>query len=182
MFNHQPCLQSSRLELRPLTAGDWTALYAVAADPLIWKVHPQHDRYQETAFRIFFDEGLASGGALVAVDRASGALIGSSRYSEQYTQPGEIEIGWTFLARSHWGGTYNRQMKQLMLAHAFHDFETVIFRIGEHNSRSRRAVEKLGAVLTDRLQKTLVGEVLMTNVCYALNRQSEAALTLCAGD
>jgi len=41
----------------------------------------------------------------------------------------EIEIGWTFLARSHWGGLYIREMKRLMLRHAFQFVDRVIFLI-----------------------------------------------------
>ena len=33
-----------------------------------------------------------------------------------------------------------------MLEHAFQSVETVVFLIGERNLRSRRAVEKLGAI------------------------------------
>ena len=58
----------------------------------------------------------------------------------------EIEIGWTFLARSHWGGRYNSEMKQLMLRHAARFVDKVLFVIGSHNRRSQRAVEKLGGV------------------------------------
>jgi len=58
----------------------------------------------------------------------------------------EVEIGWTFLARSHWGGTYNRELKALMLGHAFRFVRTVVFLVHPCNVRSQRAVEKLGAV------------------------------------
>jgi N-acetyltransferase len=58
----------------------------------------------------------------------------------------QVEIGWTFLARSHWGGVYNGEMKRLMLEHAFKFVHNVIFVIGTHNFRSQKAVEKLGAV------------------------------------
>ncbi|MBT8099655.1 MAG: GNAT family N-acetyltransferase, partial [Gammaproteobacteria bacterium] len=61
----------------------------------------------------------------------------------------EIEIGWTFLARKYWGGNYNAEIKALMLQHAFRFVDTVVFWIGEENIRSRRAVEKIGAVLRD---------------------------------
>lgn len=81
------------------------------------------------------------------VDEASGAVIGWSRYSGEFVDPGEIEIGWTFLGRAWWGGAYNGEMKQLMLAHAFRFVDRVILRIGESNARSRRAAEKIGAKL-----------------------------------
>ena len=62
---------------------------------------------------------MESGGALLAIDRKDGRVIGSSRFHGYDEEKSEIEIGWTFLARSHWGGMYNREMKRLMLDHAF---------------------------------------------------------------
>ncbi len=61
----------------------------------------------------------------------------------------EIEIGWTFLGRRYWGGTYNGEIKQLMLMHAFTFAETVVFWVGVRNYRSRRAMEKIGGVLRE---------------------------------
>ncbi len=146
-FDLQPTLKGALLELRPLRAGDFDALYAVASDPLIWELHPASDRYKEEVFRAFFREGLESGGALIATDAATAQVIGSSRFHGYDSNLSEIEIGWTFLARSHWGGAYNGEMKRLMLEHAFQFVESVIFVIGPQNFRSRRAVEKIGGVL-----------------------------------
>jgi RimJ/RimL family protein N-acetyltransferase len=145
-FDLQPYLKGDLLELRPLGAADLHDLYAAAADPLIWEQHPNHDRYQEEAFKVFFREALESRGALIAIDRKDGRVIGSSRFHGYNEARREIEIGWTFLARSHWGGTYNREMKQLMLRHAFRFVTSVIFLVGPQNIRSQRAVEKIGGV------------------------------------
>ena len=145
-FDLQPILKGELLELRPLRAEDFLDLYAVAADPLIWQQHPVKDRYKEEVFKLFFREALESGGALVAIDSKDGQVIGSSRFHGYDEEKSEIEIGWTFLARSHWGGIYNREMKQLMLRHAFRFVESVIFLVGTENLRSQRAVEKIGGV------------------------------------
>jgi RimJ/RimL family protein N-acetyltransferase len=106
-FELQPHLVGDLLELRPLRPEDWEGLFAVASDPMIWEQHPAHDRYREEVFREFFREALASGGAFVAVDRTTQEIIGSSRYFGYDAEKREIEIGWTFLARSHWGGNYD---------------------------------------------------------------------------
>ena len=148
----QPTLTGELLVLRPLRAEDFADLHAVARDPLIWEQHPARDRYREPVFRAFFHDALASGGALVAIDRRQGGVIGSSRFHGYDAERQELEIGWTFLARSHWGGPYNREMKHLMLRHAFRFVERVLFVIGPQNVRSRRAVEKLGAVLAGSRQ------------------------------
>ncbi len=145
-FDLQPILKGELLALRPLRPEDFHELYAVASDPLIWEQHPANDRYQEEVFKGFFREALESGGALIASDCKDGRVIGSSRFHGYDQAKSEIEIGWTFLARSHWGGIYNREMKQLMLRHAFKFVNSVIFLVGPQNLRSQRALEKTGAV------------------------------------
>lgn len=144
-FDLQPVLTGSLLELRPLNAEDRDALFAVASDPLIWEQHPAKERSTEEGFRTFFRESLESGGALAAVDVTDGRIIGSSRYHGDPGK-GEIEIGWTFLARSHWGGRYNGEMKRLMLDHAFRFVDRVVLLVAPENMRSQRAAEKIGGV------------------------------------
>ena len=143
----QPTLRSSLLELRPLRADDWAALFAVASDPLIWAQHPASDRYNEDVFREFFRVALETSSAFVAIDLASGRVIGSSRYADYDAERREIEIGWSFLARSYWGGRYNREMKRLMLDHAFQFVDRVRFVIGPQNIRSQQAIQRVGGVL-----------------------------------
>jgi RimJ/RimL family protein N-acetyltransferase len=143
-FDLQPHLIGELLELRPMHEDDWPALFEVASDPLIWEQHPESTRYQEATFRRYFDGGMASGGALVAIDRADSRIIGSSRYNGYHPALRVVEIGWTFLARAYWGGRYNGEMKRLMLDHAFGHVDRVIFTIGRNNLRSQRALEKIG--------------------------------------
>lgn len=145
-FELQPTLRGELVELRPLQRDDFDALFAVASDPLIWAQHPERNRYEKAVFQQFFDSGMACGGALAAIDRRTGTIIGSSRYFGFDPVAREVEIGWTFLARSYWGGRYNGEMKSLMLAHAFRFVERVVFLIGPDNLRSQRAVERIGAV------------------------------------
>jgi RimJ/RimL family protein N-acetyltransferase len=144
-FELQPVLVGELVELRPMREEDFPALYAVASDPLIWAQHPEPDRCTEPVFRKFFRGGMESGGAFIVLDRRDASVIGSSRFAEYDEANSVIEIGWTFLARSHWGGRHNGEMKQLMLLHAFRFVRRVVFRVGPHNRRSQRALEKIGA-------------------------------------
>jgi N-acetyltransferase len=146
MFDLQPILKGELLDLRPMRLEDFDNLYAVASDPLIWEQHPARDRYKSEVFTKFFHEGLDSGGALVAIDSKDARIIGSSRFHGYDPAKSEIEIGWSFLARSHWGGAYNREMKHLMLEHAFQFVDRVVFLVGPQNFRSQRAIEKIGGV------------------------------------
>ena len=145
-FDLQPTLTGNLIELRPLREEDFDALFAVASDPLIWEQHPESDRWTEPVFRRFFRGAIESGGAFLVLDRRNGRVIGSSRFAGYDETKDEIEIGWTFLARSYWGGTYNGEMKRLMLTHASRFVRRVVFRVGPNNQRSRRALEQIGAV------------------------------------
>ncbi len=122
-------------------------------------------------FRKYFDDGLASNGAVVFIDRSTGGIIGASRYESEREpiEPGEVEIGWTFLARAYWGGEWNRSVKRLMIRHAFDTGHTAaLFLVGEHNVRSRRAMEKIGGTLSDRTSMALTGGVPVLHVVYEI--------------
>jgi N-acetyltransferase len=168
--DRQPTLEGELVRLRPTTADDWPALYAVASDPLLWEVHPAHDRWQEPVFRAYFDKGLASGGALTIIDKATDAVIGGSRYDNWKPNADEIEIGWTYLARSHWGGAYNREIKRLMLDHIHRFVRTVVFTVGEANVRSRRAMEKIGGVLRPGTELRPMAGEMKPHVIYEIRR------------
>jgi N-acetyltransferase len=172
-FDPQPHLVGKLIDLRPMRPDDWQDLYAVAADPLIWEVHPARDRYKEDRFREYFREGLESGGALVAVERETGKIIGASRYFWYGPDQNELEIGWTFLARSHWGGVYNGEMKRLMLDYAFRFVHSVIFLVGIDNIRSQKAMRKVGAILTERRVRTTLHGTSTESVIFEVRKPIE---------
>jgi len=165
MFDRQPTLTGKLLRLRPLVAADHDGLYRVAADPLIWAQHPDPSRSQPAGFKVFFDKALESGGALVAIGQTEQQIIGTSRYHRVTSN--DVMVGYTFLARAYWGGRYNSEMKRLMLDHAFQFVPTVTFRVGENNLRSRRAVEKLGAIFEGPEPQPEWGQI---HVIYRLPR------------
>jgi N-acetyltransferase len=167
MLDLQPTLTGTHITLRPLVAQDFHALFAAASDPLVWAQHPDPDRGTREGFPPFFDGALKSKGCLVAIDATRRLVIGWSRFSNY--APGErITIGYTFLARSHWGGAANAEMKRLMLRHAFTDVQDVMFTVAEHNMRSRRAVEKLGAEFAGAADTPRWGQI---HVIYRLTPQ-----------
>ncbi len=152
-FDLRPTLEGELLRLRPLREDDWEALFAAASDPLIWEQHPASDRYQETVFREYFREAMECGGAFAIIDRKTGRIIGSTRFIDYDEERSEIEIGYTFLARAYWGGAYNREMKDLLLRHAFQFVRHVVFLVGPDNIRSQKAMEKIGGVRVEPRMK-----------------------------
>ncbi|TKC58475.1 GNAT family N-acetyltransferase [Pedobacter hiemivivus] len=144
-FDRQEELEDDLIQIIPLKAEHFEALYRVASDPLIWEQHPNNDRYLRVVFEAFFEGALASEGAYLVLDKETGEVIGSSRYYDFDEEKKVIAIGFTFIARQFWGGTYNSALKRLMMNHAFEYLDAVIFHVGSQNLRSQKAVEKLGA-------------------------------------
>lgn len=180
-MDRQPILPGERVLLRPLRREDWDGLWAIAADRQLWAGHPAHDRWQEPVFRAFFAEALAGGGALAIIDRQSGAIIGSSRFEgHDPAGEGEVEIGWSFLARDHWGRGYNAEFKRLMLVHAFESVGRVVFRVGAGNVISRKAMARIGGELTGETFLAQRAGRQMEHVVYQITRDSFAAGPLAA--
>lgn len=148
----QPVLEGPRLRLRPLKSADFESLYIAASDPLIWEQHPAPDRHERKVFEQFFNRGLKSKGALAILDKSTNELIGTSRYYDLEGRD-SVCIGFTFLTRPYWGGGFNRELKFLMLDHAFIYVRRALFHVGEQNLRSRKAMEKIGGKLVGRLER-----------------------------
>src|SRR5438874_6155623 len=173
-FDLQPNLKGELIELRPLRREDWNELFAVASDPLIWEQHPESDRYKKEIFKIFFEGALDSGGAFVVIDTKTRQIIGSTRFYGYNPEKSEIEIGWTFLATKYWGGRYNAEMKQLMLAHAFKFVENVILLVGENNIRSQKATEKIGGIRNGMVKKTYRNALPSLSIKYVIKRRDKS--------
>jgi RimJ/RimL family protein N-acetyltransferase len=175
----QPTLEGDLIQLRPLRPDDFDALFSAASDPLIWEQHPENDRYQRNVFQKYFDGAIQSKGAFAIIDRKSRRMIGSSRYCNLDRENSEVEIGWTFLERKFWGGSYNRELKRLMLDHAFRFVDRVLFVVGEKNLRSQKALEKIGARFLKKKHVPARDGTLVPNLVFVISHQS-ALLNRCA--
>lgn len=166
----QPTLVGKDFVARPLREYDFEALFAAASDAKIWEQHPVPDRGTRPKFEIYFRTGIESQGALVVEDASTGAVIGSSRYTAFDPAKRTVEIGYTFLTRNHWGTGANRELKTLMLNHAFQYVDTVEFVVGARNVRSRKAMEKLGGKLTRTLVEREPEGDLRESVVYIIEK------------
>jgi N-acetyltransferase len=172
-FQPPPILQNDHVKLVPLKENDFERLYKVASDPLIWEQHPNKTRWQREVFEIFFEGAIKSGGAFIIYDAKTNEPIGSSRFYDWIPEKSEVSIGYTFFARSHWGGMYNPAAKQLMMDYAFKHVEKVIFHIGANNIRSQKAIERLGAVKIAEQEMAYYGEGTKLNFIYCIQKNSE---------
>jgi N-acetyltransferase len=170
-FDLQPAhLGNEVVKLAPLRADDFERLYAIAADPLLWEQHPNPERYQRPAFENYFEGAMASKGAFLVTDAVMGAVVGCSRYYDYDADRSRIIIGYTFIARSHWGTATNRALKKLMLDHAFAHVDQVHFQVGALNIRSQKAMAKLGANVIDEEIVAYYGEAPKRNFLYEIRK------------
>ena len=170
-FNLQPTIQNAFVKIQPLTIDDFETLFAVASDPLIWEQHPNKNRYLREEFENYFKGAIVSGGAFLISDGNTGQIIGSSRFYDFNELEKSILIGYTFITKSHWGGKYNPALKSLMLNHAFQFVDTVFFHVGASNTRSQKAMEKLGAIKAGELEVAYFGEQVKNNVIYTIEKK-----------
>lgn len=171
-FDLQPILTGERVLIRPLEEVDWEAMYKAAADPAIWEQHPASNRYQEAVFRGFFDVALATRSAFALVHRVDGKVMGSTRYHGLDLEASEIEIGWSFLSCEYWGGSYNLEIKTLLLNHAFKFVDTVVFWVGDKNIRSQRAMEKIGCIRRPGIYTRTLGGVASDNFIFEFRKRN----------
>lgn len=171
-FDSQPTLTGDRVTLKPLTADDRAGLHAAGSDPCTWEQHPASKRHTPEVFNPYFDFLLGAGGTLAVWEGER--IIGCSRYYDVPDQPTDIGIGFTFLAPSHWGGSYNFEIKELMIDHAFGSFHQIWFHIGPNNTRSQVATTRLGAEWQYDAALNLGTGTSLTK-CYCMTPESWAA-------
>ena len=172
MFEFRPQLENELISIQPLILEDFETLYNIASDPLIWEQHPNKDRYKREVFETFFKGAIESEAAFLVFDKQTGIVIGSSRYYDLDAANNSVAIGYTFLAKSHWGGSYNNALKTLMLNHAFRFVDSVKLHIGACNIRSQKATEKLGAKKIAEIEMEYYGEPTKLNFVYQIDKES----------
>jgi N-acetyltransferase len=171
IFNLQPILENDLLLVRPLEEADFEDLCKVASDPLIWALHPAKERATREGFTVFFKEAMATKAAFVVIDKKKGNIMGTSRYNPVPNHDNAIEIGWTFLARTYWGGAYNQSMKKLMMDYAFQYVKNILFFVNIHNLRSQKAVEKIGGMRVSELEGKMIEPKTASTVIFKVHRK-----------
>lgn len=171
-FDTQPILENQRFALIPLQESDFDALYAVASDPQVWEQHPNHDRWKEEVFRVFFNGAMESNGAFKIVDKDSNEVIGGTRFYDYDQETDSIFVGYTFYATKCWGKGINRSIKELMFDYAFRFITTIRLHVGMNNIRSQIAVTRLGADKTGEHNMAAPGETPRINFLYEIDKET----------
>lgn len=158
-LQHPLVLKGRLVELRPLEEETLDDLFKVGLDREIWRLTSVD--YSDRA--IFYpnfraalhDRALGKAYPFLICLGGSGRIIGTTRFLDIHSQDKKIEIGVTWIASEFWGSGINAECKQLLLEHGFEslDVNRVQFRAKADNARSRRALEKIGAVFEGILRQ-----------------------------
>ena len=144
-------LEGRHVRLEPLSLAHQDGLCAVGLDAELWRwaqtslATPADMRaYIETALT-WQAQGTALPFAIVA--RATGQVVGSTRYANIERADRRLEIGWTWIARAAQRTPVNTEAKYLLLRHAFEVLgcNRVEFKTDVLNERSRAALLRIGA-------------------------------------
>lgn len=157
-----PRLQGRDVVLRPLLMEDVAALAAAASESRQhYLFNPVPDGLAQT--QNYVDRALGQferRERIPFVIEFHGRVVGSTSYANIETwywpsakpeqregNPDAVEIGYTWLAQSAQRTRCNTEAKFLLLSHAFESWtvQRVLFRTDKRNSRSRCAIERLGA-------------------------------------
>lgn len=144
-------LSGEHVVLEPLSRGHLGPLCAVLDAKLLqWFTKPATN---DVEMAEFIEEALHAQDAGTALpfatlDRASGKVVGSTRYGNIDRANRKVEIGWTWIGKPWQRSAINTEAKLLMLTHAFEALGAirVEFKTDSLNRQSRAALTRLGAV------------------------------------
>ena len=161
MFNPTIRLETNLFSLVQSEQSHYEELYTVASNPIVWEQHQEKNRWQEENFLKFFQKAIQNNnGCFVVFNKNLNKIIGSTRF--YLSTKDSIKIGYTFLSPEYWGTGANREIKKVMLDYAFDFVDKVFFDVGKKNIRSRIALERLGAVLSEKTDE---------KVCYRIDKE-----------
>lgn len=144
-------LEGAHVRLEPLRPGHLEGLCDVGLDPELWRWTTSRIATRDD-MRTYLAEAVslsAAGQAVpfATIERATGRVVGSTRFANIVAEHRRVEIGWTWIAQPWQRSAVNTEAKLLMLKHAFEAWgcNRVELKTDALNERSRRAIARLGA-------------------------------------
>lgn len=144
-------LDGIAVRLEPLGLHHLDGLTEVGLDPTLWTTTTTRVTSREE-MRSYVMEAIAEQAAGVAlpfatVERASGIVVGSTRFANAAPAHRRVEIGWTWIAPRWQRTVVNTEAKYLMLRHAFEvmGMRRVELKTSTTNAASRNAMLRIGA-------------------------------------
>lgn len=151
LWTEQPELEGRHVLLRPMVRSDGPAVVDAASDGRLWELFytsvPDADGIETYLDTALAEKGFGRAMPFVVIEKASGKIIGATRYLRMNEDALRLEIGATFYAKRTQRTAINSETKLLLLQHAFEvlNCQCVQIRTDAFNFQSQRAIERLGA-------------------------------------
>ncbi len=156
---HPTILSGHIVELIPLEEKHFDELYIAASDAELWKYIPSDCSVKEkylSAYNLAIAEREKGNHyPFVIYHKETKKLIGSTRLFDMVEADRKLEIGWTWIVKEHWGTKVNLECKLLLLTFCFEKLKAIRVQLktDQNNIRSRKAIEKIGAIFEGILRK-----------------------------
>jgi RimJ/RimL family protein N-acetyltransferase len=158
-------LQGISIRMEPLSLDrHFEGLAEIGLDPELWRWTLNVVETRED-LRAYLQEALdrqAEKNSLpfATVDRASGRVVGCTRFGNIEPEHRRVEIGWTWVGRAFQRTHVNTEAKYLMLSHAFDTWRCVRVELKTNalNRRSREAILRIGAKEEGILRKHAISD------------------------
>lgn len=144
-------LNGTHVELIPLDPSHADALFTASQHEEIWthmtvRINSKEDTEQYIQ-KAMEQKQNGMEYPFVIIEKATTQIIGTTRYLDISPQHKRLEIGGTWLARTHWRSKANTECKYMLLTHAFEnmDIQRVQIKTDQENLRSQQAIERIGA-------------------------------------
>lgn len=157
-------LEGEFVRLEPMRVDHLSALCEVGLDESVWQwtanvVQDEKDLegYVQAALA---DQALGTALPFVTIERATGTVVGSTRFGNIDALHRKAEIGWTWINPKWQRTVINTEAKLLMLKHAFETwkFIRVEFKTDANNEKSRNAIRRIGGVEEGILRNHMITE------------------------
>ena len=148
--------------MSPMTADHLDALSVAGGFDELWRWTAATAATRDD-MKLYVDAALADaakGIALpfVTIDKASGKVIGSSRFGNIDAPNLKTEIGWTWITPAFQRSHVNSEAKLLMMTHAFEVWKCVRVELKTDvlNEKSRNAMKRIGCVEEEVFRKNML--------------------------
>lgn len=160
--DRRPRLEGRHVVLEPLEESHLPGLAAAGSDPDLWRWTtqvvdtPEAMALYVAAALVEREEGRSI--PFAQVERATGRVVGSTRFGNLSPEHRRVEIGWTWIAAPWQRTAINTEAKRLLLGHAFDTLGCirVELKTDARNERSRRAILRLGATEEGTLRHHMI--------------------------
>ncbi len=149
---HPTVLTGHAIELHPLEEYHFEDLLNAASDKRIWEFYVGDWSVRETFYRIYNatianrEPGLEY--PFIILHKATGKIIGSTRFLDIGSYDRRLEIGGTWLMPEYWATSINFDCKLALMTFCFEKImaHRVQLKTQHNNIRSWKAIEKIGGI------------------------------------